>query len=155
MSRRQEPVTKRTCPYDTRVELLFRSSFLGHLADCLAITEPLSCSIGQDADTFPKRGTVLRWSTDAMQSRCVGVDASVQSVNKVQISRLRLAIPVSFHGRARPVRANPATSAPSHNSEAWRNVAQTCLKLKEMGPSGSHINVISPILVVARGNQMV
>jgi len=55
----------------------------------------------------------------------------------------------------RYLRAIPATSAPSHNSETWRNVAQTCLTLNEMGPSGSPINVISPILVVARGNQMV
>jgi len=52
-------------------------------------------------------------------------------------------------------RENPATSAPSHKSETRRNVAQTCLQLKEMGPSGSPINVISPILVVARVNQMV
>ena len=40
-----------------------------------------------------------------------------------------------------PVRANPATSAPSHICETWRNVAQRCLIIKEMGPERSRINV--------------
>ena len=43
------------------------------------------------------------------------------------------------------VRANPATSAPSHIRETWRNVAQTCLIIKEMGPERSRINVSDPI----------
>jgi len=43
------------------------------------------------------------------------------------------------------VRANPATSAPSHICETWRNVAQTCLIIKEMGPERSRINVSDPI----------
>jgi len=45
----------------------------------------------------------------------------------------------------RSVRANPATSAPSHICETWRNVAQTCLIIKEMGPERSRINVSDPI----------
>jgi len=44
------------------------------------------------------------------------------------------------------VRANPATSAPSHICETWRNVAQTCLNIKEMGPERSRINVCDPIV---------
>jgi len=43
------------------------------------------------------------------------------------------------------VRANPATSAPSLICETWRNVAQTCLMIKEMGPERSRINVSDPI----------
>ena len=43
------------------------------------------------------------------------------------------------------LRANPATSAPSHICETWRNVAQTCLIIKEMGPERSRINVSDPI----------
>jgi len=43
------------------------------------------------------------------------------------------------------LRANPATSAPSHIFETWRNVAQTCLNIKEMGPERSRINVCDPI----------
>jgi len=43
------------------------------------------------------------------------------------------------------VRANPATSAPSHICETWRNVAQTCLIIKEMEPERSRINVSDPI----------
>ena len=44
------------------------------------------------------------------------------------------------------MRANPATSAPSHICETWRNVAQTCLDIKEMGPERSRINVCNPIV---------
>jgi len=29
--------------------------------------------------------------------------------------------------------------------ETWRNVAQTCLNIKEMGPERSRINVCDPI----------
>jgi len=43
------------------------------------------------------------------------------------------------------MRANPATSAPSHICETWRNVAQTCLIIKGMGPERSRINVSDPI----------
>ena len=51
-----------------------------------------------------------------------------------------LALPAFFS-----IRANPATSAPSHICETWRNVAQTCLIIKEMGPERSRINVSDPI----------
>jgi len=46
---------------------------------------------------------------------------------------------------AAALRANPATSAPSHICETWRNVAQTCLIIEEMGPERSRINVSDPI----------
>jgi len=42
-------------------------------------------------------------------------------------------------------RALPATSAPSHICETWRNVAQTCLNIKEMGPERPRTNVADPI----------
>jgi len=48
-------------------------------------------------------------------------------------------------GGGAAVRANPATSAPSHICETWRNVAQTCLNIKEIGPERSRINVCDPI----------
>ena len=62
--------------------------------------------------------------------------------------------PLRWVKNADSVRANPATSAPSYICETWRNVAQTCLIIKEMGPERSRINVADPIYISFQRNQM-
>jgi len=45
----------------------------------------------------------------------------------------------------RDIRAIPATSAPSNICETWRNMAQTCPIIQEMGPERSRANIADPI----------